>query len=116
MSKLFGVFGQTPARDISKSKPKRFTRFVDTGAGTPSTPDADKKFTRFAPQESAEASPSHLTPRPAVQAALRRETPVAPNLTDHLNSEAQIPLSILRRALPQRFEEMRAQGRSAIPT
>ncbi|WP_299722773.1 hypothetical protein [uncultured Tateyamaria sp.] len=112
MSKLFGVFGKKPTQDTSKGKPKRFTRFQDAPEGGAWTPDSDKKFTRFGPTETTTA-PARPTPvaerRPVREAAVPARKLL--DTTDHLESEAQIPVSILRRALPQRFAEMRNELR-----
>ena len=108
MSKFFGVLSKNPAQSNSKLKPKRFSRFQDAIDGTARSPDADKKFSRF----SAQDAPTQ-TDLPALTEVRSEPDTAHQNLDrmDHLNSEAEIPVSILVRALPQRFAEMRDERR-----
>ncbi|MEQ3710363.1 MAG: hypothetical protein ABNH38_16810 [Tateyamaria sp.] len=99
MGKLFGDLGTQPSAHTAQLKHKRFSRFTEAVDGLSAARDADKKFTRFAGQKTCQAAPP---PQRESSPALQQ-----PILTaDHLNSEAQIPVSILERALPQRFADM----------
>ena len=105
MSKLFSVFGKKTAQRSSAETPKRFTRFQDAPECGAWTPDADKKFTRFGPHETT-VRPAPMRRQAQNNAAVSEKVMPA---TDHLTSEAQIPVSILRRALPKRFAEMQEE-------
>ena len=114
MRKLFSVLGNTPTHNMCDEAQARFTRFdpkddVDVGAMT-----SEKKFTRFAPQHVTRApAPTRRKPLPeTVSLASAPERTLSPalqqsvNAMDHLSSEADIPLSIFRKALPQRFAKI----------
>ena len=80
--------------------------------GTIAMPNAKKKFSRFAPQN-AQKVPERTT----VQDTQPQEQPSVPQhiaTSDHLTSEATIPVSILQRALPQRFADMQSDTTAAV--
>jgi len=114
MRKLFSALSSASAHGASGETEVRFTRFETAGVPNSSALISDKKFTRFAAQ--------HKTRTPAVTHRQPQTEPVSPttsrhgmmspalqqsaNAMDHLTSEADIPLSIFRKALPQRFAKI----------
>lgn len=68
---------------------------------------AQKKLTRFEHRHSRDVEAPKNIPSAVRITSQTRHTPRA-NISeaDHLHSETQIPVSLLRRALPQRFEDL----------
>ena len=99
MIKLFG-FKQAQPDLHAPELEKRYTRFPHAHNRAPLTVP---KAPQMQPCETTKVSPR----RPSVRKVAPEVEPAS--LADQLHSEAQIPTSLLRRALPLRFADIDAQ-------
>ncbi|MEL6808684.1 MAG: hypothetical protein AAFO97_12980 [Pseudomonadota bacterium] len=114
MRKLFSTLGSPSVHDTPHGARGRFTRFETKIEANGSAMSGEKKFTRFAMQHADRAlTPVRREDQPEPVSTIARPSPAAPaplqqsiNAMDHLTSEADIPLSIFRKALPKRFAKI----------
>ncbi|MEM6373376.1 MAG: hypothetical protein AAF727_11435 [Pseudomonadota bacterium] len=119
MGRLFGALGKRPAQDNTLVTPKRFSRFSGADCDRSAAPDAGKRFSRFSAQPTAEpqAEPSKKPVTPRRVTTAKDTTPAlqtAISTADHLISDADIPVSILQRALPQRFAALKDDNHAPV--
>ena len=112
MRKLFSVLGNTSTDGVSSDMQARFTRFESKDLADTRAITSDKKFTRFAPQHAershapARRLPQPISPASSADHAIPPALQQSVNAMDHLTCEADIHLSIFRKALPQRFAKI----------
>ncbi len=93
---MFGLLSKKPAQPLAVEGPKKFTRF-----------DTKQPQTRFPVANSRPSKPQRPVERMPVAAP--KQVLVKPRKIDenaHLYADAKVSVSILRKALPQRFKKI----------
>lgn len=96
---MFGLLSKKPAqrfKNLAGEYPKNYTRFH--------TKQAQTRFPTKSPQRNAVEKQFETVPVPAPKPVLIKPGKIDENA--HLYAEAKVSVSILRKALPQRFERM----------
>lgn len=114
MRKLFSTLGSPSIHNTQHGARGRFTRFETKIEANGSALASERKFTRFAVQRVDRApTPAHRADQPEPVSTIAKPSHAASpalqqsvNAMDHLMSEADIPLSIFRKALPKRFAKI----------